>query len=885
MAFKNIFAGKDNKRDDTAPLSEAETFLLSELLTGMQYFMRGLFVISLPVLIFFTIFNLLKNRYIESLTVFCMLLLIVLASFMLRHKSGTMEQQYRNYKNALRCFLVFFMIYIIYVVGVKHQFDRLQWSFILPIITFLGLRKKESFIWLGFYVISLALLLFVPYINLPWQDVNRDIIFGYKSRFFVTFSIICAAGIAWKYGVDRLYTRLVQRQEQIAASEKQYRDAFDHLNREMHERLMAQAALAESEEKYRQIFENSFDIIYLIDRKYRVINVSPSIQNILGYSPLEINGRPFYELEILLKQDLEKVFRDINYIFSGKKIPLTSYTLIARDGTEHYAEISSSPLISKGEITGLISVARDITARRHAEDALKESLDRFNIIVNNTRDAIWITGMDLKFTFMSPSIEQILGYTAEEYMNKPLEESITPQSMELLYSILHEELEYEKDNFKDPRRSRIVEIEQIHKNGGRIWCELKMSFIKDREGNPVGILGFSRDVTGLKQAEEEKHRLMEHLQHIARIESIGTLAGGIAHDFNNLLMSIQGYTSLIMMNTDPSLPIYNRLRKIEEQIQSGANLTNQLLGFARGGRYEVKPTNMNDIIEKTSSIFGRTRKEMSIHRRYCKDLWTVEVDRGQMEQVLINLYVNSSEAITGSGDIYVETENFILDEKYKHIASVKPGRYIKISVTDTGSGIDENIRDRIFDPFFTTKSMKRGTGLGLSTVYGIVKGHNGMVNVYSEPGHGTTFTIYLPASDKEVEEEKAEIREILTGTETVLLVDDETAVIETNTEILQSLGYTVYPVDNSQEALVLYEKEKDKIDLVILDMIMPGLSGEDLFNHMKRINPGVKILLSSGYSLNGKARSIMDRGCSGFLQKPFDKVKLSNKIREILDGK
>jgi two-component system, cell cycle sensor histidine kinase and response regulator CckA len=249
----------------------------------------------------------------------------------------------------------------------------------------------------------------------------------------------------------------------------------------------------------------------------------------------------------------------------------------------------------------------------------------------------------------------------------------------------------------------------------------------------------------------------------------------------------------------------------------------------------------------------------------------------------MNLYVNSSEAISGNGDIFLETENIILNEKQSIPSLLKPGRYVKISVTDNGIGMDEKTRERIFEPFFTTKTMQRGTGLGLASVYGIVKGHGGMINVYSEPGHGTTFTIYLRASEKEVVKEKPLNRTVARGTETILLMDDEKMVLETGKELLESMGYTVYAVESPHEALALYEKETNKIDLVILDMIMPGISGGEIFNYLREINPGVKIILSSGYSLNGKAQAIMDRGCDGFLQKPFDMERLSGKIREILD--
>ena len=292
---------------------------------------------------------------------------------------------------------------------------------------------------------------------------------------------------------------------------------------------------------------------------------------------------------------------------------------------------------------------------------------------------------------------------------------------------------------------------------------------------------------------------------------------------------------------------------------------------------------MNDIIKETSSMFGRTKKEISIHRKYGKDLFTVEVDRGQMEQVFMNLYVNAWQAMPGGGEIYLETEDVLWDAEQAVPYAVTPGKYVKITVTDTGTGMDEKTRERIFDPFFTTKEMGRGTGLGLATVYGIIKGHKGMIHVDSEPGHGTTFHIYLPASEKEMVKEKTATGTIIArGTETILLVDDEKMVLEVSKKVLESMGYRVYPAGSGQEAIAVYMEKQKEIDLVILDMIMPGISGGETFDRLREINPGIKVLLSSGYSIKGQAQEIMDRGCNGFLQKPFRLENLSRKVREML---
>ena len=409
------------------------------------------------------------------------------------------------------------------------------------------------------------------------------------------------------------------------------------------------------------------------------------------------------------------------------------------------------------------------------------------------------------------------------------------------------------------------------------WWEIAGEPVCEMDGKVVGAIEIARDIT-------EKKKLEAQFQAAQRMEAMGTLAGGIAHNFNNILMGIQGNTSLVLLNKTSTHPDYERLKGIEEGVRSGAELTRQLLGFARGGKYEVKPTHLNELIENQNRMFGRTKKQITIRDKYEDNLWTVEVDQGQIEQVLLNLYVNAWQAMPAGGDLYIQTENVTLDEDYTKPYAFEPGRYVKISVTDTGVGMDEATQQRIFEPFFTTQEMGRGTGLGLASVYGIIRNHGGIINVYSEKGEGTTFNIYLPASRKQVIEEKKVVGEALKGTETVLLVDDEDMIIDVGVGILEELGYKVLIAKGGKEAVELYRKNKDKIDIVILDMIMPGVGGGATYDRLKKINPDIKVLLSSGYSINGQATEILERGCDSFIQKPFNMRDLSQKIREILDS-
>ena len=421
------------------------------------------------------------------------------------------------------------------------------------------------------------------------------------------------------------------------------------------------------------------------------------------------------------------------------------------------------------------------------------------------------------------------------------------------------------------------EFEYRHKDGQNIWIKLHTRKTKNKEGFII-LEGLMEDVTAVKDMKAQ-------LQQAQKMEAIGTLAGGIAHDFNNLLMGIQGRTSIMLMGKDSSHPDLEHLRGIENYIGNAVTLTRQLLGFARGGKYEVKPTDLNELVQKETRMFGRTKKEIAIHERYEKNLWSVEIDRGQIQQVLLNLHVNAWQAMPGGGDLYLETENVTLDENYIKPFSVEPGRYVKLSITDTGVGMDKATQERIFDPFFTTKEMGRGTGLGLASAYGIIKNHSGFINVYSEKGHGSTFSIYLPASDEELIEANKTAKDISRGFETVLFVDDEGMITEIAEDLLKLLGYKVLIARSGKKAVEIYEENGELIDIVILDMIMPSMSGGDTYDRLKEMNPDVKVLLSSGYSINGQATEILGRGCKGFIQKPFKMKEISQKLREILDEK
>jgi PAS domain S-box-containing protein len=505
-----------------------------------------------------------------------------------------------------------------------------------------------------------------------------------------------------------------------------------------------------------------------------------------------------------------------------------------------------------------------------------EEQSRYKELLENVDDAVYILDQKGNVLEANEAAYVQLGYTPAQFFELNLTEIVPPDDAALIINQLGE-------NTAEPSPPKMT-IETIHSkiDGGPLPVEIHSRAISYR-GRKV-ILNVARDIAARIEAEKEKKHLESQLIQSQKMEAVGTLAGGIAHDFNNLLMGIQGYISLMRLQTDPEDPNDEYIKGIETAVNNAANLTNQLLGFARKGKYTLRQTSLNSIVESSTKMFTRTRKEIVTHKKLQDQLWSVKVDPGQIEQVLINLYLNAWHAMTDGGEIYIETENVYLSDEYCKPFEVPGGNFVKVSVTDTGEGIDRDIIERIFEPFFTTKDVGKGTGLGLASAYGIIKNHNGIIRVYSEKNHGTTFNIYLPASDLEMEKIKEfeANTEMVRGNEAILLVDDEEGTIQVEELMLKELGYQVIPALSGRQAIELYKEKMVDLDLVALDMIMPEMNGKETYDALKRINPDVKVLLVSGYSLNKQIEELMDEGCNGFIQKPFDIVQLSHKLREVL---
>jgi PAS domain S-box-containing protein len=511
---------------------------------------------------------------------------------------------------------------------------------------------------------------------------------------------------------------------------------------------------------------------------------------------------------------------------------------------------------------------QDIAKREQIEKALQQSEERYRSLVENTLDGYFICQIPSgKFLFLNHRICSLAGYTMQEGLNLTMWDVIDPEVHDQIAALIQDRL-----NGKFMKFDRQI-YPAIRKDGSVFRAEVSTSLVTFQ--GQTAVQGVLRDIT-------EQERLQEQLQKAERMQSIGTLAGGIAHDFNNLLMGIQGRTSLMLLDVDKSHPFYGQLKGVEDHVKRAVDLTNQLLGFAMGGKYQVAPVDLNRLIQENVSMFARTKKELSINIKFQENIWSAEVDRSQIDQVLLNLYVNAWQAMPGGGQLYIQTKNCRLDDKFVKPFHVEPGKYVEISITDTGVGMDDETRKRIFDPFFTTKERGRGTGLGLASAYGIIKNHDGIITAQSEKGKGTTFTIYLPASNKAVSEVPIATQAQLEGTGTILLVDDEEMILDVGKAMLEKLGYRILTAASGQAALDIFRRNPAEIDLVILDMIMPEMNGGETYKRLKEIDTRVRVLLCSGYTVDGVANDILRQSSNGFIQKPFDIKKLSLKVREAL---
>jgi PAS domain S-box-containing protein len=429
-----------------------------------------------------------------------------------------------------------------------------------------------------------------------------------------------------------------------------------------------------------------------------------------------------------------------------------------------------------------------------------------------------------------------------------------------------------------------VEIPILHKDGSirmGLW-NFSSNFTGDTRESAVIIVA-GQDITEQKKIEEQ-------VRHAYKMEAVGVLAGGIAHDFNNVLQGISGYVQLLLTKKTKGDSDCDYLNKIKQLINGTKNLVRQLLIFGRRTKGSLRPMDINQEIRQMKRVFERLIPKMiSIETNLCDDLKPVNMDPAKIKQTIMNLMINARDAMPDSGRLIIETENTVLDEEYcKLHPGASPGRYVLLAISDTGCGMDSKTLKHIFEPFYTTKSIGKGTGLGLAIVYGIVKDSEGYITCYSEPGQGTIFRLYFPALERVVENveqtaQHKELRGLYSNNETILLVDDNKSVLDTACDMLGQYDYRIVAVGSGEEAVEIYKKKGDQIDLVILDIGMPGMGGHRCFKELYKINPKIKVLIATGYSPNGKVKETLEAGAAGYIGKPYRLIDLVKKAREILD--
>jgi two-component system cell cycle sensor histidine kinase/response regulator CckA len=609
------------------------------------------------------------------------------------------------------------------------------------------------------------------------------------------------------------------------------------------------------------------------DAKQQINFVSEYVETMLGYTVEEWLSTPNFWVKVVHPDDKERAGREAEANFVSGKSSSVEFRWIKKNGAIIWVE-SNYVVISDGEgrPAGLRGVTIDITERKRAAEALRQSEERYRDLVENAHDIIYSHDLKGNYTSVNRAGEQITGYTHEECLALNISNTLAPEHVNKAREMMARKIAGEKVT--------AYEVDILAKDGKRISVEVNTKLIL-QDGVPVGVQGIARDVT------ERKH-LEDQLRQSQKLEGIGQLAGGIAHDFNNLLTAINGYSSLALQRIEGNPSVKTYLEEIKKAGERAANLTRQLLAFGRKQILQPLPLNLNDTVTDMNKMLRRLiGEDIQLSAKLATDLKRVKADPGQIEQVLVNLIVNARDAMPHGGKLTIETANAELGREYAstHVG-VDAGAYVVLVVSDTGTGMDEEVRRRIFEPFFTTKEKGKGTGLGLSTVYGIVKQSGGNISAYSERDHGTTFKVYLPALDStpKSSEVKAVESPIPGGSETVLLVEDEDVVRGLARQILEDAGYRVLVARQGEEAIRLCIEHATEIHLLLTDVVMPGAGGKEVADRLGALRPGIKVLFMSGYTDEAIVHhGVLDSNVK-FIQKPFSPAALATKVREVLDA-
>jgi len=643
-----------------------------------------------------------------------------------------------------------------------------------------------------------------------------------------------------------------------------YREGKKAIVREIDESKKAEEgreeALRASEKEYRNLIDNALVGIYKTDLDGYILYANEALIKMMEFETYE----DMKSVSVLARySNLDDRDTFIKTIKETGKVNDFEVDLLTKSGAVRNVILTG--VLEGDVISGMIL---DITDRKQAA----EERIRLATAVEQAAESVIISDRRGTIHYVNPAFERLSGFSSKDIVGK---------NFRVLKSDRHDESFY-RDMWKtiSAGKAWAGRISNRMKDGSLRQFETTISPIRDKNGVIVNFVSVNRDVT-------QEVALEAQLFQAQKMEAVGTLAGGIAHDFNNLLQVIQGYTEVLQNDVGRKKSSFEALQKIHRSAKRGADLTRQLLTFSRKVQSERRPLDLNREVEQVKKLLERTIPKMiEIELHLSESPSVVSADPIQVEQAIMNLAVNAKDAMPEGGKIVIETERVRLDEQFcKTHLGARPGEYVLLSISDTGHGMNREILDHVFEPFYTTKDVGKGTGLGLAMVYGIVKNHEGYILCYSEVSTGTTFKIYLPAMEQSGQRKKQDEKEdfFKGGDETILLVDDEEYIRDLGVELLTDVGYTVLTATDGEEGLELYRQKQENIDLVILDLVIPGMGGKKCYEEILKIDPKAKILIVSGYSANGPGKAAIEAGAKGFVGKPFDVSHLLETIREILD--
>jgi PAS domain S-box-containing protein len=652
------------------------------------------------------------------------------------------------------------------------------------------------------------------------------------------------------------------------------RKANEQLKREIEERLSAQEEIGKGEERYCAVVEDIPAMIcrFLPDGTLTFVN--NAYRSYFNKKSEELLGQNFFQF---IPEQEEKTVRN-HFLSLTQEKPMVTYDhqVITPDGANRWQRWTDRALFDEqGHVVEYQSIGSDITEQKQAVDELLESEERYRTVLEANPDPVVVYDIEGKVIYFNPAFTRVFGWSLEERLGKKIDSFVPEENWSETRMMIKRVLAGESFSGVETRR--------YTKDGNIIPVSISGAIYRDGSGNPVGSVINLRDIS-------EQKKLEAQLQQAQKMEAVGTLAGGIAHDFNNLLQAIQGYTELLLMRKKKGERGLRELQEVVRAAKRGGELTQQLLTFSRKVESERRPLDLNQEVEDLRELLKRTIPKMiEVKLQLSDDLQVINGDSVQLNQVLMNMVVNAKDAMVDGGTLLIQTKNATLDQQFsRKYAEVKPGDYVQLTISDTGHGMNKETLEHIFDPFYTTKDVGKGTGLGLAIVYGIIKNHEGYITCYSRPRTGTTFKIYLPSLRGEKEfidmvDTKGSEVSVKGGNETILLVDDEEFIRELGTDVLGRAGYQVLTAADGEIGLELYRQKPGRIDLVILDLIMPGMGGSKCLEELLKIDPKAKVLIASGYSPDGPTKGELETGAKGFVSKPYDTGRLLELVRKILD--